>query len=53
MFREISGNRDINITHDLSRRMSTSRFVRFRNYDNDLHVASKIEIRQSNVKEAQ
>lgn len=53
MFREYSGNMEVNVTHDLSRRMRTKRFSRFENLENYQYISSKIEIRQNNVKEVQ
>jgi len=50
MFREFSV-RDINITHDLSKKISVKRNDRFRNYDNELYITSKIEMRNNSIRE--
>ncbi|MCP4132300.1 MAG: hypothetical protein GY754_15115 [bacterium] len=53
MIKENSGNMEVNISHDLSRKMSITRYDRFSNFGNDLYMASKIEMRQGQVKEVQ
>jgi|GEM_PF-4627793 len=52
MNREYSITKDINITHDLSRKVSHRKSDRLRNWDCELHITSIIEMRNNNIKEA-
>lgn len=53
MYKELAGNMDINISHDLSKRDSTKRDTIFNPCDIDILSLFKIEIRNSNVKGVQ
>ncbi len=50
MFCELSGNMDINVSHDLSRRMSIRRHENVRDLNSDDNITSKIEMSFNNIK---
>ena len=50
MFRELSGNMDINISHDLSGRFSASKVGGFTEFEIGQYLASKVEMRYNNLK---
>ena len=50
MFRELSGNMDINISHDLSGKFSANKGGGFTEFEMGQYLSSKVEMRYNNLK---
>ncbi len=53
MYREFSGNMDINISHHLSGKLCAKKNTGFTEFERGQYIASKVEIRYNSFKGAQ